>query len=477
MLKWAWVVICVCVVYGANPDVRNCTEFWFDQNIDHFNWATPPLGATTFKQRYYVYDKVYQAGGPIFFYAGNEGDVTLYANATGLMWENAAKFGALLLFAEHRYYGLSQPFGDNSSDHMHWLTHEQALADYAHLLYTFKQTRMQGKLTPTIVFGGSYGGMLSAWMRIKYPNIVDGAIAASAPILAFDGQNYDSRTYWQVVTRDATPAAGAPTGCDSLVRKAFSDLFALGQTASGRAQLTSTFKMCKSIGEDDVLDLARFQQVAWDTLAMGNYPYPFNYLTGGGPLLPAWPVRAACAQTIATFVATNDTLQALNQGSGLYNNATQDVKCYDLPDDDEYDGIWDYQWCTETLPQETYFATDGVQDMFWNAPVNKTFVQERCQKLWGVQPRPEWIVESYGVQSQLRYASNIVFSNGLYDPWSSAGVLKNISDSVVAILIPEGGHHLDLFFSNSEDPESVRFARAFELAQISKWISAARAHF
>ena len=34
--------------------------------------------------------------------AGNEAPVDLYVNATGLMWENAASFGAYLLFAEHR---------------------------------------------------------------------------------------------------------------------------------------------------------------------------------------------------------------------------------------------------------------------------------------------------------------------------------------------------------------------------------------
>ena len=32
--------------------------------------------------------------------AGNEGNVEGYANVTGLMWENAERFGALLLFAE-----------------------------------------------------------------------------------------------------------------------------------------------------------------------------------------------------------------------------------------------------------------------------------------------------------------------------------------------------------------------------------------
>ena len=44
-------------------------------------------------------------------------------------------------------------------------------------------------------------------------------------------------------------------------------------------------------------------------------------------------------------------------------------------------------------------------------------------------PRPLWAVTQWGGR-QLSTLSNVVFSNGLYDPWHGGGVLEDLSDSV-----------------------------------------------
>lgn len=66
------------------------------------------------------------------------------------------------------------------------------------------------------------------------------------------------------------------------------------------------------------------------------------------------------------------------------------------------------------------------------------------------------------------------YSNGGLDPWSAGGVTQNITDSLVAIMIPDGAHHLDLRSRNPGDPRSVQQARALEICYMKQWIEKAR---
>ena len=168
--------------------------------VDHFSWS---FNSDTFSMRYLINQSNWQAGGPIFFYCGNEGDITMFALNTGFMWEIAPEFGAMVVFAEHRYYGNTLPYGNQSysnPSNRGKLSSEQALADYAVFLTHLKATTPGAASSPVIAFGGSYGGMLAAWLRVKYPHVVVGALASSAPILQFNNVT-PCNTFADIVTR------------------------------------------------------------------------------------------------------------------------------------------------------------------------------------------------------------------------------------------------------------------------------------
>ena len=130
--------------------------------------------------------------------------------------------------------------------------------------------------------------------------------------------------------------------------------------------------------------------------------------------------------------------------------------------------MWSYQACTEMVMP---FCYDGTNDMFEPAPWDLDTYTKECQEAWGPAgtPQPALANSLYGGRN-LASASNIVFSNGLLDPWSSGGVLKSSEGGVVTVIIPEGAHHLDLRGTNAADPVSVIQARKLERAHIEKWI-------
>lgn len=456
-------------VFHAAPKVQDYQykTVYFDQKVDHFNFVNTDI----FKQRILINDSYWDAGkqGPIFFYTGNEGDIEAFAQNSGFMWDIAPEFNALLIFAEHRYYGQSLPYGADSTKpdpkYVGYLTSEQALADYADFLSSFKETTKGAAASSVIAFGGSYGGMLAAWFRIKYPHICNGAIAASAPVAQFTAP---CDAFGRIVTADFSQQSEK---CSSTIRKSWGAIDNLTSTDDGLKWVNDAFKLCTPLKtKDDATKLKGYLNDLWTNLVMMDYPYPTSFLMP----LPGNPVKYSCGEILDNLndsaTTPQDIIKPIVAGASVYYNFTGATKCLNLDSGDDIGAdMWDYQACSEMVMP---FCFDGVADMFEKSLWNFTQVKANCEAKWKVSPNPKMADINYG-SKKLDGASNIVFSNGLLDPWSSGGILRSVSSTVVSLLIPEGAHHLDLRGANPNDPPSVISARKLEKQYIAKWIGQA----
>ncbi|WVZ00694.1 hypothetical protein V8G54_026763 [Vigna mungo] len=190
--------------HPATFDAKNIKTFYYKQLLDHFNHR--PGSYKTFQQRYFINFKYWggaNSSAPIFAYLGAEEVIDYAPEDIAFLTDNAASFNALLVYIEHRYYGKSVP--SKNARTMGYFNSAQAIADYASVLIHVKKT-LHAPNSPVIVIGGSYGGMLASWFRLKYPHIAIGALASSAPILYFDDITpHDG--YYNVVSRDFREAS------------------------------------------------------------------------------------------------------------------------------------------------------------------------------------------------------------------------------------------------------------------------------
>lgn len=91
------------------------------------------------------------------------------------------------------------------------------MMDYVQLIKFIKASDAKYTNSPVIAFGGSYGGMIAAWMRMRYPHIIQGAHASSAPILFFPG-SVSPYAFLELATRSYKNAL---ENCESGIRRGF----------------------------------------------------------------------------------------------------------------------------------------------------------------------------------------------------------------------------------------------------------------
>ena len=208
-------------------------RFFEHQLVNHLDNNVSSSSAssnhTTWSQRYYVWEDSFQGpGSPILMIMGGEGAIE---PETGLLYpfvthHLARALGAYVLQPEHRFYGASQPISRDDSEYhpgrdqdprVELLTSEQALYDAVRLLNYVKRELgcSNNSSCPVVTIGGSYPGFLSAMARVVFPQDIDMAYAASAP-MAFYSQTISSPTaYYDHITAVAERAV---PGCAAAVK-------------------------------------------------------------------------------------------------------------------------------------------------------------------------------------------------------------------------------------------------------------------
>ena len=250
--------------------------------------------------------------------------------------------------------------------------------------------------------------MLSAWFRMKYPNLVNGALAASAPLKQFVS---DCDSFSATATNTFRKAVSE---CPNVILKSWDVMNKFSKDKKGLDLLSQIFKLCNPLESVEVLK--DWLNDLYGSAAMANYPYPANFLSP----LPAWPVKVMCSEIVNTLEKSSknedpvEILKAVYSGVNVYQNYTGQTPCTDINTDINAGNVnmisWEYQTCTEfVFPM----CSNGVNDMYEPQKWDLNSYCLGCYSQFKTVPRSEWPVINYGVsESDLKSYSNIIFSNG-----------------------------------------------------------------
>ena len=445
--------------------------------LDHHSPAAHP----TFQLRYWVNDTLYKrgSGAPLFFALGGEGSESPAAVSarSGLAWY-AAQFGALMVAAEHRFYGQSVPGSDVSVPNLHYLTSEQALADFATLITNLTTTLQLPPTTPVIAFGGSYSGSLSAWLHLKYPTIVHGSLASSAPVQA----QVDFPEYLDTVQRSLGPQ------CTSLVANATRLIETLLATPAQRAYLARVFNVCEGAIEGELERSMLFNNILGPITALVQYNTNYRPIN----------ITTAC-RYMSDVAAESNALTALVRFNEWYNTAENGTYPFAMGGECQnvsYSGYLQYmqadsaerQWYWQTCNEFGFYQTaenrTGLQPTAFSARyINLPFYLRQCHDLYNttadvVARNVQRTIDTYGGWHVS--TNRTIFSNGLIDPWHTKSVYNESLLSppppsaaeplnLVNVIGPTS-HCQDLGVPRMTDIWQLRAGRFRNVNQISLWL-------
>nr|XP_010584662.1 putative serine protease K12H4.7 [Loxodonta africana] len=457
---------------------KHPTDRWFQQMLNHFSkngssfWSQAvAIEAVTWgqlakdqiaseEQRYFINDIFYKPGGPVFLFIKGENAASRQMVTGNNTWTTyAERLGALCLLLEHRFYGHSQPTGDLSTASLRYLNSRQALADIVNFRTQIAKTMGLTK-NKWVIFGGSYGGSLAVWSRIKRPDLFFAAVGSSAPMLA----KVNFYEYLEIFYRTLTTYN---IECARAVEKAFTLIVALVKIPEYYSMLADDFMLCEPLKINSEMDAAFFLhkmiyfiRIELNKITIDDFCDLMTDTSLGSPYN-----RFA---TIANMKIIN------KKWSCLYANYSAFLEYFSLSSLDMQSirrgRQWFYQCCTEFGFFQT---TDSNNHPFSGLPLR--YYVKRCSDVFGTGFNYDsltWRVKA----NNIYYGgfnvngSKIIFSNGSNDPWHFLGITKDISRDLPAVFMKGEIHCADMYKQMDTDSHELIQAREKIFQILQKWL-------
>ncbi|XP_061073731.1 thymus-specific serine protease [Conger conger] len=429
----------------------------------------------TFPQRYFINEAYWKdPHGPVFLYIGGEAALSMYSVLTGHHVEMAEEHGALLVALEHRFYGESINPDGLEIDNLRYLRSQHNLVD---LVSFHKFISQKYKLTHRntwISFGGSYPGSLSAWFRGKFPHLVYGAVASSAPIKA----KLDFSTYNKVVGESLmNPNVGGSMKCVSDVWEAFAAVEAklLG---GNETQAGKDFSSCEPLeGPEDQTEL--IQSLA--DIVMGTVQYD-----GEGAPMTIEKLCTLITNKSEEFEQEEEAYDRLMKLVKVYLDVTKEPclqashakNIMELNNTSPLTGkgVGERQWFYQTCTEFGFYQTCEDASCPFSRMMTLNSQAELCPLLFGVplSKLPSIVAFTnhfYGGDHPQTH--RVLYVNGNIDPWHELSMLSNgtaRADRDRAILINGTAHCADMRSAHTEDPPSLIEAHREIEMHVTKWL-------
>ncbi|XP_039749403.1 putative serine protease K12H4.7 [Pararge aegeria] len=402
-------------------------------------------------------------GKPVFILVGGEWDIVPGWLQAGNMYLMAQENKGHQIYTEHRYYGESLPYQNFTTENLRFLNVDQALADLAYFIKEVKQIPRFAN-SKVILYGGSYAANMVLWFKQRYPHLVVGGVASSAPI---KGQ-VDFTGYLEVVHRAFLSEGG--NSCIATIRDGITLTVAALQTALGRQNLEKAYRLCNPLKYDSPFDMGYFSGlISWSfstsvqqarpgtlTAICNNFA---NNVYGMTPM-----------EQIGGYIAATRNLGAGDCWNMDYESYVERYRTQNTNS-----RAWYYQTCTEYGYYQTAPSVGTVfDDLTW---LSVPFYVDVCKQAFD-QKFDETFVYDAVERVNLVFGgltpdvNNTINIHGEVDPWHALGVHdRDLKDGSPTITVPRASHCFDMQSWRATDTIRMTNAQQFARRMVAQWLS------